>query len=49
VRKLVGKGPHGRPRCWMEENIKMDLKEMGWRKVCTELIWLRAVARSTML
>jgi hypothetical protein len=27
--KLEGKGPLGRPRRW-EDNIKMDLREIGW-------------------
>jgi hypothetical protein len=35
--KPEGKGPHGRPRCRWEDNIKMDLQEVGW----TGLIWLR--------
>jgi hypothetical protein len=25
-----GKRPLGRPRCRWEDNIKMDLKEIGW-------------------
>jgi hypothetical protein len=33
-RALVGKPegmrPHGRPRCRWEDNIKMDLREVGW-------------------
>jgi hypothetical protein len=29
VGKLVGKGPFGRPRHRWEDNIKMNLKEMG--------------------
>ena len=45
VRKLVGKG---RPRCWLED-IKMDLKEMGWGKAWIGLIWLRTVTSSRML
>jgi hypothetical protein len=32
--------PLGRPRCRREDNIKMDLQEVGWRK-WTGLIWLR--------
>jgi hypothetical protein len=30
VRKPEGKGPLGRPRCTWENNIKMDLRELGW-------------------
>jgi len=40
VGKPDGKRPLGRPRCRWEDNIKMDLQEVGcgtW----TELIWLR--------
>jgi hypothetical protein len=40
VRKLEGNSPRGRPRCRWEDNIKMDLKEVGWR-VWTGFIWLR--------
>ena len=29
VRKLDGKRPLGRPRCRWEDNIKMDLQEVG--------------------
>jgi hypothetical protein len=25
-----GKGPLGRPRCRWEDNIKMDVQEVGW-------------------
>jgi hypothetical protein len=28
--KPEGKRPLGRPRCRWEDNIKMDLKEIGW-------------------
>jgi hypothetical protein len=30
VRKPEGKSPHGRPRCRWVDNIKMDLREIGW-------------------
>jgi hypothetical protein len=30
VGKPEGKGPLGRPRHMWEDNIKMDLREMGW-------------------
>jgi hypothetical protein len=31
VGKPEGKRPLGRPRRMLEDNIKMDLKERGWR------------------
>jgi hypothetical protein len=37
VGKPEGKRPLGRPRRRLVDNIKMDLKEMGWIR----LIWLR--------
>jgi hypothetical protein len=30
VGKPEGKRPQGRPRCWRENDIKMDLREVGW-------------------
>jgi hypothetical protein len=33
VRKSKGKGPHGRPRLRWDENINVDLQEVGWRGV----------------
>jgi hypothetical protein len=30
VRKPEGKIPLGRPRCRWVDNIKMDLREVGW-------------------
>jgi len=30
VGKPEGKRPLGRPRCRWEDNIKMDLQEVGW-------------------
>jgi hypothetical protein len=33
VRKLEGKRPLGRPRCRWEDNIRMDLREIGWEGV----------------
>jgi len=41
VEKPEEKRPLGRPRHRWEDNIKMDLQEMGW-VAWTELIWLRA-------
>jgi hypothetical protein len=29
--KAERKRPLGRPRRWWEDNIKMDLREIGWR------------------
>ena len=40
VGKPEGKRPHGRPRRGWENNIKMDLQEIGWG-AWTGLIWLR--------
>jgi hypothetical protein len=33
------KRPLERPRCRKNDNIRMDLQEMGWWMVRTELIW----------
>jgi hypothetical protein len=30
VRKPEGRKPPGRPRCRWVDNIKMDLREIGW-------------------
>jgi len=30
VRRPEGKRPFGRQRCRLEDNIKMDLQEVGW-------------------
>jgi len=40
VGKPEGKGPLGRPRCRWEDNIKMDLQEVGWGE-WNGLMWLR--------
>jgi hypothetical protein len=40
MRKPEGKDPLGRPRQRWEDNIKVDLQEVGWG-AWTELIWLR--------
>ena len=40
MRKPEGKRPLGRPRHKWEDNIKMDLQELGW-EAWTGLIWLR--------
>jgi hypothetical protein len=43
-RVLVGKPererPLGRPRRKWVDNIKMDIREIGWRLVRTALFWL---------
>jgi hypothetical protein len=42
VGKLEGRRPLGRPRCRWEDNIKMDLREVGWgAQVQTESVCLR--------
>jgi hypothetical protein len=40
VMRSEGRRPLGSPRCRWEDNIKMDLQEMGWG-AWTGLIWLR--------
>jgi hypothetical protein len=40
VGKYEGKRPLGRPRRIWEDNIRMDLKEVGWN-VWTGFDWLR--------
>jgi hypothetical protein len=40
VGKPDGRRPPGRPRSRYEDNIKMDLREVGWG-ACTGSIWLR--------
>jgi hypothetical protein len=40
VRKPEGKRSLGRPRCRREDNIKIDLQEVGWG-ARTGLLWLR--------
>jgi hypothetical protein len=40
VGKPEGRRPLGRPRHRWEDNIKMDLREVGWGAQ-TGLIWLR--------
>jgi hypothetical protein len=42
VGRPEGKRPLGRPRRRLEDNIKMDLQEVGWGEgVWTGFIWLR--------
>jgi hypothetical protein len=33
VRKHEGNRPHGRPRYGWEDNIRMNLSEIGWQRV----------------
>jgi hypothetical protein len=40
VGKPEGRRPLGKPRCRWEDNVKMDLQEVGWG-AWTGLIWLR--------
>jgi hypothetical protein len=40
VGRLEGRRPFGRPRRRWENNIKIDLQEVGW-EAWTGLIWLR--------
>jgi hypothetical protein len=51
-RNFVGKPgrkrPLRRPRHRREDNIKMDLQEVGWRD-WTELIWLRIITGGWLL
>jgi hypothetical protein len=48
VGKPEGKRPLGRPRRRWEDNIKMDLRDIGW-VVRTGLIWLRIVTSEGLL
>jgi hypothetical protein len=41
VRKPEGRRPFGRPRRGWEDNIKMDLQEVGWEEAWTGSSWLR--------
>jgi hypothetical protein len=41
VGKPEGRRPLGRPRRRWEDNIKMDLQEVGWWGAWTGSIWLR--------
>jgi hypothetical protein len=49
VGKPDGRRPLGRPRHRAEDNIKMDLQEMGYGEVWTELSWLRKGTGSGLL
>jgi hypothetical protein len=41
VARPEGRKPLGRPKRRWEDNIKMDLQEVGWVGAWTGLIWLR--------
>jgi hypothetical protein len=41
VGKHKGKRPLSRSRRRWEDNIRMDLREMEWKKVWTGFMWLR--------
>jgi hypothetical protein len=50
VREPEGKRPLGRPRCRWVDNIKLDLREIGWDgMVWTELILLRSETSGGLL
>jgi hypothetical protein len=46
--KPEGKRPLGRPRCRWVDNIKMDLREIGWDGV-DWIVWLRRALVNTVL
>jgi hypothetical protein len=48
VGRPEGRRPLGRPKGRWEDNIKMDLKEVGWG-AWTGLIWLRIVTGGGLL
>jgi len=49
VGKVEGKRPFGGPGRRWEDNIRMDLREIGWEGVRTGSIWLRIGTRSWRL
>jgi hypothetical protein len=53
VGKREGKRPLGQPRHRWEDNIKMDLREIGWATIdCIHLVqdrdWCRALVNTVM-
>jgi hypothetical protein len=52
VGKLEGKRPLGRPRRRWEDNIKMDLQEVGgsgdWMELAQDRDWWRALVNTVM-
>jgi len=49
VGKPDGRRPLGRPRHRCEDNIEIDLQEVGYGEVWTELSWLRKGTSSGLL
>ena len=47
--KPEGRIPFGRPRRRWDENIKMDLRDVGWGEARTGSIWLRIGTGSGLL
>jgi hypothetical protein len=47
VEKPVGRRPLGRPKRRWEDNIKMDLQEVGWRLQFPAKRWYRATRHCT--
>jgi hypothetical protein len=53
VRRPEGKKPLGRPRCRWEDNIKMDLREIGingmkWIWLAQDRVWWQAFVNMVM-
>jgi hypothetical protein len=53
VGKPEGRRPLGRPRCRWEDDIKMDLREVGWGSIdwidlAQDRDWWRAVVNTAM-
>jgi len=49
VGKPEGEKPMGRPRRRCEDDIKMDLQELGWWESWTGLVWLRTGTSDRLL
>jgi hypothetical protein len=49
VGKPEGRRPLGRPRRRWEDNIKMDLRQVGWGGAWTASMWLRIVTGGELL
>ena len=47
--KPEGEKPLRRPRHRCEDDIKMDLEEVGWWELWTGLVWLRTGASDRLL
>jgi hypothetical protein len=48
VQKTEGKRPLRRPRCRWKDNIRMDLREIGWDDV-DWMIWLKTRSSGRLL